>query len=97
MSATDKRKYDDPPGLQDNGEIVFNYLAGDRLRGGQPPRHVSRLHVLGGFEAPAQQVAELCEVGGGIFMAGIELGRSMTAGGEADYCCNGNGLVVALK
>lgn len=29
VSATDLRKYDDPPGLQDNGEIVFHYLAGE--------------------------------------------------------------------
>jgi len=28
VSATDVRKYDDPPGLQDNGEIVLNFLAG---------------------------------------------------------------------
>jgi DNA mismatch repair protein MutS2 len=27
VSATDKRKYDDPPGLQDNGEILFNALS----------------------------------------------------------------------
>ncbi|KAF6255128.1 hypothetical protein COO60DRAFT_1702962 [Scenedesmus sp. NREL 46B-D3] len=28
VSATDLRKYDDPPGLQDNAEITLNYLAG---------------------------------------------------------------------
>ena len=28
VSATDMRKYDDPPGLQDNGELLFNWLAG---------------------------------------------------------------------
>jgi hypothetical protein len=28
VSATDLRKYDDPPGLQDNWEIAFNFLAG---------------------------------------------------------------------
>eukprot|EP00878_Enallax_costatus_P025726 GHUV01027551.1.p1 GENE.GHUV01027551.1~~GHUV01027551.1.p1 ORF type:complete len:296 (+),score=42.30 GHUV01027551.1:156-1043(+) len=28
VSATDIHKYDDPPALQDNGEILFNYLAG---------------------------------------------------------------------
>jgi len=28
VSATDLRKYEDPPGLQDNGEIVLNFLAG---------------------------------------------------------------------
>lgn len=27
VSATDVRKYDDPPGLQDNAEIVFDALA----------------------------------------------------------------------
>eukprot|EP00775_Hariotina_reticulata_P013409 gene13409-13537_t len=31
VSATDLRKYDDPPGLQDNGEIVLNYLAGKNI------------------------------------------------------------------
>ncbi|KAF8065840.1 IPCS1 [Scenedesmus sp. PABB004] len=28
VSATDLRKYDDPPGLQDNGEIALHWLAG---------------------------------------------------------------------
>ncbi|WIA17126.1 hypothetical protein OEZ85_014019 [Tetradesmus obliquus] len=28
VSATDMRKYDDPPGLQDNAEIALNFLAG---------------------------------------------------------------------
>jgi hypothetical protein len=28
VSATDLRKYDDPPGLQDNAEIALNFLAG---------------------------------------------------------------------
>jgi hypothetical protein len=30
VSASDVRKYDDVPGLQDNGEILFNWLAGER-------------------------------------------------------------------
>jgi hypothetical protein len=37
VSATDLRKYDDPPGLQDNAEIALNFLAGDRTK-----RHSSK-------------------------------------------------------
>lgn len=51
VSATDLHKYDDPPGLQDNWEIVFNFLAGVLIKehscraccGQHPPANTNEL------------------------------------------------------
>lgn len=71
VSATDLRKYDDPPGLQDNGEIIFNWLAGARAtcRSAAPAQCHRGCDVVlqpsAAQHCKAQQSTQLCQLVGG--------------------------------
>jgi hypothetical protein len=54
VSATDQRKYDDPPGLQDNGEIALNWLAGAWMVV-VSRRALAGVHVLSGRHTGVQR------------------------------------------